>query len=93
MNANDFELVIASFRNGNTNTFTSHDFINKFVYDFNEQYQELLNKYKGSKRITHSLIANYLRYHASELGITRNASKAKTFNVNGNVTESRVWSH
>ena len=93
MNAKDVELVIASFRNGNADTFTSHDFINKFVYDCNEQYLTLLKKYNGNKRTTHSVMANYLRYHANKLGIARGESKAYTFNVNGNLTVSRVWNH
>ncbi len=39
------------------------------------------------------LQANYLRYHTAELEITRDANKAMTFNVNSNITESRIWNH
>ena len=93
MEHDDVLRIVNHFRNGNAQTFTSHDFINQFVYHYQEQYQHLLLRYNGSKRVTHSVIANYLRYHAEELGITRNLHRTKTFNVTGNMSDSRLWNH
>lgn len=53
----------------------------------------LLGGIHGRRALAHAYLANYLRYHTAELEITRDANKAMTFNVNSNITESRIWNH
>ncbi len=85
--------VVFSFVNGNSRSFTSHDFINKLILEDRNTYDEVLQLFHGRRALAHAYLANYLRYHTEELGITRDANKAMTFNVNSNISESRIWNH
>ena len=85
--------VVFSFVNGNSRSFTSHDFINKLILEDRNTYDEVLQLFHGRRALAHAYLANYLRNHTAELEITRDANKAMTFNVNSNITESRIWNH
>lgn len=87
----DIRNVLAAFSRGNASSFTSHDFINKFTFESRETYEMLLFEFNGNRHLAHAYIANYLRYHANELLIERDPHKARTFNVTGNLSESRIW--
>lgn len=89
----DVRNVLEAFFRGNASSFTSHDFINKFTFECRDTYEMLLHELHGNRYLTHAYIANYLRYHANELLIERNPHKARTFNITGNLSESRIWNH
>ena len=90
MNQEEVMRVIAGFRNGNAESFDSHDFINKFMVEFQESYEDMLRRYNGDARKTNSAIGLYLSNNAATLGITR-GSKQDSFNVNYNVTSNQNW--
>jgi hypothetical protein len=85
--------VVFSFVNGNSQSFNSHDFINKLILEDRNVYDDVLEHFHGRRALAHAYFANYLRYHTEDLGITRDASKAMTFNVNSNISASRIWNH
>ena len=86
----DVQNVLTAYLRGNSSSFTSHDFISKFIIDHRETYELLLAEFNGRQNLAHAYIANYLRNHARRL-IKRDSLKARTFNVTGNLSESRIW--
>jgi len=60
-----------------TPRFDSHEFILKLIWECPEIYGELLIKHRNVTT-AHGEISNYLRYHASELGIKELYEKAES---------------
>lgn len=74
------------------NSFTSHQFIEKFAKRFEEYYIEFLHGYRTNEsfRIVHSQIAKYLSEHQSEFNISKD-SKEVDQNVFGEFNENQKW--
>lgn len=93
MTLQEAQGIIAQFQNGNFNKFDSHDFINNYSNNNHASYTAMLASYNGNKRITHLVIANFLRRNANILGISPLPNKKLTFSVNANLTPNKVWNN
>lgn len=85
----DLIIIINSMRD----TFSSHDFIEKFSQKFEPNYIEMLVKYKDSGhafQTVHSMIAKYLSLHMKELGIVK-SPKDGSENVFGSTDIIQWW--
>lgn len=60
--------------------FDSHDFIRKFIWKYPEIYGRLLIKH-ANVTTAHAEIGNYLRCHASELGINELPEKVESEDI------------
>lgn len=73
--------------------FSSHDFIQKFIGKFEQDYIEMLVSYQKSGQAfqtVHSLIAKHISLKMRVLGIEKTQRKLSE-NVNGNVANIQWW--
>ena len=92
MELRDLAMVLVNtMRDKGVKVFNSHDLIELMKKQYLPDYELLLDKYKNNQGVTHSVIANHLRYNALRLRIERDERKVATPNVNGNKTPCRMW--
>lgn len=84
----DLSLIISRLKA----EFTSHDFLKKFAKEFEEQYIEFLNIYKGNGafQTVHSQIALFLSENEITLGIIK-TNKEKSENIFGEEDYVQGW--
>ncbi len=96
MSVNDFMNNQRADIRGNilprlSNTFNSHDFIQKFAKQFERNYVEFLHAYEEEAfRIVDSQIAKYLSEHEEYFGIAK-SRKVKSKNIFGETDEIQEW--
>jgi len=74
------------------NSFNSHDFIESFAEQYETEYIDFLDQYKGNKafQTVHSQIGKFLKEHENELGIV-GSGKTDNKNVFGNLNGIEKW--
>lgn len=69
--------------------FDSHDFIREFIKSDAVSYGELLIK-RGTAKLAHADIANFLKYHKNELGLEQRG-KCFSENILKTMCECEKW--
>ena len=70
--------------------FDSHDFIRKLIWKCPEVYGALLIKHKNVTT-AHAEIGNYLKHHASELGIKEHDEKTESEDLFKTICSCAYW--